>query len=199
MANIVHCQAIRAVPTLPWISSGENVGSGPGDDGTADGILAVSTTTGPFADANFGIRTVPDLRPVITSYPAIMNGPMSFGITIRVTELNVVDTGSTIVIRVPKDPRWSLDGAFNPDLQDIEGVPLNNSAWSYSSDAEYHIFTSEAVIEAGEFSMIGLRALWDAGPTEGVFTLTSQIVGGSGGEVRVDNNVDAEAIEYFEN
>jgi hypothetical protein len=47
--------------------------------------------------------------------------------------------------------------------------------------------------------MIGLRALWDAGPTEGVFTLTSQIVGGSGGEVRVDNNVDAEAIEYFEN
>ena len=37
------------------VSSGENIGSGSGNDGTINGILAVNTNSGSLANANFGI------------------------------------------------------------------------------------------------------------------------------------------------
>jgi hypothetical protein len=79
----------------------------------------------------------------------------------------------------------------------LGSTPLNNSVWSYSSDATNHIFTTSSVIAANSFSTIGFKAKWDAGFTKGIYTLTSQILAGSGGENRIDNNVDAEKIDYF--
>ena len=38
-----------------------------------------------------------------------------------------------------------------------------------------------------------------AGQTQGKYTITSQIIAGSGGENRIDNNVDAEVLDYFIN
>jgi hypothetical protein len=53
------------------------------------------------------------------------------------------------------------------------------------------------VITAGGFSYFGFNARWDSGQTKGVYTITSQIVEGSGGEIRTNNNVDAEKLDYF--
>lgn len=47
--------------TLPagWVSTGENLGSGSGDDGTVDGLLPVTVGDTPVTDANFGIEEPP--------------------------------------------------------------------------------------------------------------------------------------------
>jgi hypothetical protein len=64
-------------------------------------------------------------------------------------------------------------------------------------DATHHIFTTTSVIPAGSFSYFGFNAKWDAGQTRGIYTITSQIDSWSGGENRIDNNVDAEKLDYF--
>jgi hypothetical protein len=55
------------------------------------------------------------------------------------------------------------------------------------------------VIAAASFSTFGFHASWNAGYTAGKYTITSQIVSYSGGEIRIDNNVDAEKLDYFIN
>jgi hypothetical protein len=185
--------------TLPngWISTGEHVGAGPGDDGTVDGQLLVSTTTNGVTEANFGIVRVPDVTPVITAIPNVMHGITNFDITVRTTELNLVNTNGLITIKIPKDTRWVFNGPYDPGAVIIGGTPVNNANWNYSQDAVYHIFTTTVVIPAGGFSTFGFHATFDPGATKGVYTITSQINSYSGGENRIDNNVDAERLDYF--
>ena len=38
-----------------WVSTGENIGAGAGNDGTIDGILSVNTNSGSLSGANFGV------------------------------------------------------------------------------------------------------------------------------------------------
>jgi len=181
----------------PWISTGEHLGAGPGSDGTVDGKLAATTTVGALTEANFGIIRVPDVTPVITAIPNVMNGPTPFNIIVRVTELNVVDTDGLITVRIPKDFRWVRSGPYNPALVNLSGFPLNNADWTYSENATQHIFKSSVVIPAGGFSYFGFSAAWNAGQTQGIYTITSQIDSWSGGEDRIDNNSDAEKLDYF--
>jgi hypothetical protein len=186
--------------TLPieWESTGEHLGAGPGDDGLIDGILLVITTANAgVAEANFGIIKVPDVTPIITVVPNVMHGPTAFYITVRVTELNNVQTEGQIQVLIPIDYRWVLNGPFNQTLTSLGATSLNNDSWVYSTDGTFHIFTTNASIVAEGFSTFGFNATWNAGQTKGYFTATSQIVSGSGGENRIDNNVDAETIDYF--
>ncbi len=44
---------------LNWVSTGENIGASAGSDASADGKLAVTTTSGSVANANFGIDQLP--------------------------------------------------------------------------------------------------------------------------------------------
>jgi hypothetical protein len=76
---------------------------------------------------------------------------------------------------------------------------VKNADWGYSQDGTHHIFTSTVSIPSGSFSNFGFHAKWDAGQTAGVATITSQIVEWSGGENRIDNNVDSEKLDYFIN
>ena len=119
----------------------------------------------------------------------------NFNIIIKVTELLSVSTSGTITVLVPKDSRWNF--TYNPSAIMIGTNPVNNSIWSYSSNAIYHIFTTNSVISGGNFSQFGFSAVWIAGATTGTYTITSQITSYSGGENRVDNNVDAEKLDYF--
>jgi len=198
-ATVQSPGAILMTASLPvnWISTGEHIGAGPGHDGTVDSKLLVTTTTIGVAGANFGIVKIPDVTPIITAVPNVMHGITSFYITVRVTELNIMNTNGLITVRIPKDTRWTLDGPYNPNLTQLGSTTLNNIDWSYSSDATHHVFTSSTVISAGGFSYFGFNAKWDAGATRGVYTITSQIDSWSGGEDRIDNNVDSERLDYF--
>ena len=185
---------------VPWASTGENLGAGPGSDGVPNGILAVSTTTGAVENANFGIVKVCDLTPTITAVPNVMNGPVDFNIRVQVVELYQVDTEGTIVVRVPRDNRWTLRVPYETNLTQLDGFPMENAKWTFSQTGSEYIFTSanpSVIVPAGGFSYLGLKATWNSGQTEGQFTLSVQIVAGSGGEVRFSNNNDAEKLDFF--
>jgi len=139
----------------------------------------------------------PDLSPNITVEPSIMHGVQHFDIIAQVTELVNTPTNGLITVLVPKDIRWVLDGEYEQNATSINGKPVDNSVWTFSSDETYYKFTTLSVIPASSFSKFGIKTIWSAGFTTGAYTLTSQIISGSGGETRIDNNVDAEELVYF--
>jgi uncharacterized repeat protein (TIGR01451 family) len=170
-----------------------------------------ASATGNYTDVNGDPQTVtdsddatvpaviPDVTPIITAIPNVMQGLTEFNLTVRVTELNDIATNGLITVRIPKDVRLSLSSPYDPGLTSLGSTPLNNSVWTFSEDANNYIFTTTSVIEAGGFSTFGFVAEFDPGNTKGVYTLTSQIDSFSGGELRIDNNVDSEKIDYFIN
>ena len=123
---------------------------------------------------------------------------MDFDLIIRITELNNISTDGAITVRLPVDSRWTLDGPFSTALTSISSVTVHNSQWSYDgSDPNYHVFTTNAVISAGSSSAIGIKVKFDPQNARGSYTITSQLQSGSGGEMRVNNNADAEKLDYF--
>jgi len=141
----------------------------------------------------------PDLSPTITTEPNVMHGVTHFDIIIKVSELNNAPTNGTITVFIPIDSRWVLDGGFDQSATMIGSNPVNNSIWTYSTNGTSHVFTTTSVFSPLSIMQFGFHALWSNTATEGVFTITSQIVSGSGGENRDDNNVDAEMLDYFIN
>ncbi|MCF8380852.1 MAG: hypothetical protein K9H49_14865 [Bacteroidales bacterium] len=140
----------------------------------------------------------PDITPTVIITPNISHGITSFNIFVRITELNSIITNGNIVVNIPRDSRWVLNGGYNAGLTILESTPLNNSDWSYSSDATNHIFTSSSPIPGGGFSTIGFSITFNPDINRGIYTITAQIESGGGGEVRVTNNVDSEKLDYFQ-
>lgn len=140
----------------------------------------------------------PDVTPTLQVNPNIMHGITTFNLVVRITELNNVDTDGIITVTIPKDPRWILADGFVTSLTELGGAQLNNSAWSYSEGAVNHIFTTSTIINAGGYLNFGFSVTFDPGSTRGLYTITSQVESGSGGEIRVSNNVDSEKIDYFQ-
>ncbi len=139
-----------------------------------------------------------DITPTLVVSPNIMHGLTAFDLVVRISEVNNVNTSGTITVYIPKDPRWILTDGYNGSLSLLGTVALNNNVWSYSSDANNHIFTSTSVIPARGYTTFGFRVTFNPGSTRGIYTITSQIVSGGGGEVRISNNVDSEKIDYFQ-
>ncbi len=150
-------------------------------------------------EVNVSIINCPaDLTPTLIVSPNIMHGVTGFDLTVKVTELNMMDTEGSITVIIPKDPRWTLPDGYDPSLTALGGTVLNNGNWTHSEDAVNHIFTSNVVIPAGGFSTFGFRVSFDPGSTRGFYSITAQILSGGGGEIRVSNNADSEKIDYFQ-
>ncbi len=140
----------------------------------------------------------PDVTTTLIVNPNIIHGTSGFDLAVKVTELNMVNTNGIMTVHIPKDTRWLIEGGYNPSLTAIGGTSLNNSEWAYSSDDINHIFTSSTAIPQGGFSRFGFRVTFNPDLSRGVYTITSQLVSGAGGEVRVSNNSDSESIDYFQ-
>ncbi|MEZ5047450.1 MAG: Ig-like domain-containing protein [Chitinophagaceae bacterium] len=140
----------------------------------------------------------PDVTPNITITPNVLHGTSTFNTTVRVTELNMVNTNGTITVRIPKDNRVSF--TYNPALTNIGFTTLNNSQWTYDgSNLFFHVFTTTATINAGSFSTFGFTATFNPLNSDGKYTMTSTISSGSGSETRTNNNTDSEAADFFHN
>jgi hypothetical protein len=140
----------------------------------------------------------PDVTPTLIVTPNISHGLTRFEVIVRITELNLINTNANIIVNIPADPRWSLEGAYDPSLLTLDGIDLDNDAWAYSSDAVNHTFTTSSPIPAGGFSTFGFRITFNPDISRGLYTITSHIVSGGGGEVRESNNVDSERLDYFQ-
>jgi hypothetical protein len=141
---------------------------------------------------------LPDLTSTLIVTPNVMNGETSYSILVKVTEVNNAAASGEITVVIPKDSRWSADGAFDPSLDHLEEITVQNREWSCTSgDPDYYIFHFSGTLPAGGQSSFGFKARFIPGNTRGKCTVTSQIVSGSGGENRETNNSDSEAINYF--
>ncbi len=179
----------------------ENLGSEPGCDGSPDGLLFV--TVKPLVnlvDANFGIVKLPDVTISLTASPNVMGGITLFDVVVRIAEINQVNTRGPIVVIIPRDNRWSVSGGFDAGLTQLENTVLQNSIWEFdASDSNYYVFTTVAEIPASGQSALGFRALFDPGNSRGIYTITAQLLSGSGGEYLYLNNSDSEKLDYFSN
>lgn len=191
-----------AVPTLglpsSWTFVGEHLGSGPGSDGTPDGILAIGLVNDPVTSANFGLQPLPDLTLLLYARPSTVYGTKPIALVVDVMEVGGVDSRGLITVRLSKDSGFSL--GFDPTTSLVNNRPVQNSEWSVdaTSDENYYLLTSRRVIAAGETLSIGLVGSLRAGATSGIVTVSGVLVGGSGGETKVTNNTDAEKIDYFQ-
>lgn len=184
---------------LNWINTGENQGSGPGSDGSPDGLLQVIVDLDNNAGAaNFGIVKEQDVTVSLTATPNIMAGNTNFRLLVKITELNKVDTYGEIEVIIPRDTRWALSSGFLTSMTMLGTTPVNNGDWTFDdTDPNFYVFTTDKVIPAGMFSAFGFDAIFTPGNTSGISTITAQIRSGSGGENRVNNNADSEKIDYF--
>lgn len=159
----------------------------------ADGCYSIATEVVVTINA-----CPPDVTPTLIVRPNIMNGPTTFELIVRVTELNGIGTVGPVTVNIPKDQRWLLTDGFVQSLTNLGGTVLNNNIWSYSEDAVNHIFTMTSSVAASGSSTFGFRVTFDPGSARGFYTITAQIVSGAGGEVRGSNNADSEKIDYFQ-
>ena len=188
-------------PSVPsdWANTGEAIGTGVGSDGSADGLLEVTVAGAPVNEANFGIRMVPDLTAVIHTRPTTVYNTTNIMVVVDMVEINNVPTSGLITIKIPKDPRFSL--SMNPGATSVNGRVVQNSAWNFTgpSGGFYTLTTTNVVagnIGTGSLSF-GLSGTLTPGATTGTLTVSAVIVGGSGGEVRIDNDNHTDKIDYF--
>lgn len=157
----------------------------------AAGLSSLTTT------ATMVFTVVPDLTPVIYARPSTVYNTTNMSVVVDVFELLGVPTSGLITVRLTKDPLLPL--VFPPTASSVGGRSVQNSAWSLdSSNPSYYTLTTSSVVAAGDKLSFGLTGQLIPGATTGVLTVSSVILGGSGGEVRVNNNVDADKIDYFQ-
>jgi hypothetical protein len=150
-----------------------------------------STITVPFTAG------VPDLAPIIYALPATQYGTTNFTVVVDVYDLLTTASNGLITVYISKDPLVNL--SFNGASVLVGGRPVQNSIWTFdgTTDPDSYIFTTTQVIAGRGHKSIGLTGVLTPGNTQGTLTISTTIVGGSGGEVRTNNNSDADKIDYF--
>ena len=138
-----------------------------------------------------------DLTLLVQARPSSVYGTTPITMIVNVVEINGAATTAPITVKIPKDPKLTLN--FNPALTTLNGHLVQNNAWSFSGPSGgLYTLTTPNVIAAGEVLSFGLTGSLAPRSTTGVLTASSILMGGSGGEVRLDNNNDADKIDYFQ-
>jgi phosphatidate phosphatase APP1 len=167
-----------------------------GDDPTT-----VTAISGDAIDAgNDGyFPLVPDITPIISFIPGVVNGTAMMAFEIRIQELLDVDTEGLITVVLPKDPRLTF--TWDPAMTNVGGVyDVDNPSWTYDDTfASFHVWTTTEVISGGTNLDIGFIAQYDPENSNGEVTYTATIISNSGGENNTLNNIDAETLVYFNN
>ena len=140
----------------------------------------------------------PDLTPILYARPSSVNGTSNITVVIDVLEINSAVTTKPVTVYISKDDVCLL--TFPPNATMIGGRSVQNGAWDFdATDQGYYKLTTKPnqVIAAGSQLSLGLEGTLTPSSTAGTLTVSSSLVGGSGGEVRVTNNSDADKINYF--
>ena len=205
-------------PGLHTVSVLLGTGTGSFGEATSFGVdrSPLSVAVGDFNEdgkadlvsANAGDNTItvllnctsstPDLTPVLYARPSSTYNTKPISVVVEVYELNGAPTHGPIVVKLNKDPKTSL--TFSAGANSVGGITVNNSAWSFDSDSDedYYILTANQPIAAGDVLAFGLTGSLTPGATSGSLTFTGVLGPGSGGEVLITNNSDADKIDFFQ-
>lgn len=165
-------------------------------------IRVVSTSPAvPAVPSNiFQITTQPptaDLVPIVYARPSTIYGSTTITVVVDVVEVKSVATSGLITVRLSR--RSSLNLNFTANATSVGNQSVQNSEWSFdNTDPNFYVLTSNRIIAGKSKLSFGLTGIFNPGSTSGTLTLSSAIVGGSGGEIIQNNNNDADKVEYFQ-
>ena len=143
------------------------------------------------------VPTQPDLSPLLYARPTLVNGQSPVTVVVDVSELNSIATNGSFTVRVTKDPILNLN--FDASLSSLDGRAVQNSVWRFSdSDPDYYILTTSQPIAPGDQLSFGLSGTLRAGASTGVLTVSATVLPNTLVEGRLNNNVDADKVEYFQ-
>ena len=140
---------------------------------------------------------LPDLTPVFFARPFLLRGTSTFTVVVDVFEINSVPTNRPITVYVTKDP--SINLTFNGALTQLNNKAVQNSVWTFNgtSNSSFYVLTTNQVINGATKLSFGLNGVLTPGESAGTLSITSIVVGSSAVEARINNNSDADKIEYF--
>ncbi|MBD2754866.1 sialate O-acetylesterase [Spirosoma validum] len=160
-------------------------------------VRVVSTSPAvPAVPSNVFQITTADLVPTIYARPTTVYGLTTMTVVVDVLSLKDVATTGPITVKLTRGASIAL--GFTSTDTNVGGRPVQNSQWTLdNTDPSYYVLQTTQTIAPGDKLSFGLTGNINPGSTSGALTLSSVIVGGSGGEVRVDNNADADKINSF--
>lgn len=137
-----------------------------------------------------------DLTLLLFAQPALVYGPTSVNVVVKVHELNGVATPGSVSVRLSEDTMLKL--GFDPAATSVGGKPVQNPLWQFSGPVDgTYTLTSTQPLSAGSVLSVGLSGTLTPGATKGKLSLSATVVDPSGTETQLNNNMDAETIEYF--
>ncbi|GAB4021314.1 beta strand repeat-containing protein [Spirosoma koreense] len=135
-----------------------------------------------------------DLTLVLYARPSTARGNQPITVVVDVFEINGIPTSGPITLKIAKDANLTL--SFDGSLSSVGGQPVQNSQWTFGGlSGGYYTLTSSGVL-SGTSSSVGLTGTLLGGSSTGVVTVSGIVLGG--GEAALDNNTDADKIEYFQ-
>ncbi|WP_191041179.1 Ig-like domain-containing protein [Spirosoma validum] len=142
------------------------------------------------------VNPIPDLSPITYARPTSVYNNSDITVVVDVLELNLVATSGQITVRVTKDPKASL--TFSPTATNVGNRSVQNSAWTFdNSNGNYYILRTNQPVAPGDRLSFGFTGTLAPGATTGVVTVSS-VITGIAGEVKANNNIDADKIDYFQ-
>ncbi|MBD2751929.1 choice-of-anchor Q domain-containing protein [Spirosoma validum] len=139
----------------------------------------------------------PDLTAILYVRPSTVNGSQLTTLVVDVVELNLVTTSGSFSVRVSKDSKASL--SFDPGLTQVDGRSVQNGIWSLdNSNPNYYILTTSQPILAGNKLSFGLTGSLNPGASSGIITVSATVLPSTVVEFRLNNNIDTDKIEYFQ-
>ncbi|MBD2757392.1 choice-of-anchor Q domain-containing protein [Spirosoma validum] len=139
----------------------------------------------------------PDLSPLLYARPTLVYGQSTCTVMVDVVELNSVATSGSFTVRLTKDQLLKL--TFDVNLSSLNGRAVQNSVWRFSdSDPNYYVLTTSQSIAAGEKLSFGLSGSIRPGASTGILTISATVLPDTLVEGRLNNNIDADKIEYFQ-
>ena len=207
-SSIVLTNGASAANVFFQILGAATLGTGSTFKGTivAMGAIVLNTTTlegralstvGAIAVNESSITNIlADLVPVMYTLPSIQYGTTNFSVVVDVFDMLTTATNELITVYITKDPLAVL--SFNSSAVSVGSKIVQNSVWTFDdSNTNFYILRTNEVIEGEGHKSFGLTGVMTPGNTQGTLTVSTTIMAGSGGEVNISNNSDADKIDYF--
>ncbi|GAB4031896.1 ice-binding family protein [Spirosoma jeollabukense] len=211
-SSIVLTNGATAANVFFQILGAATLGTGSTFKGTiiAEGAIVLNTTTlegralstvgaitvNESSITNVAVPLTADLVPIMYTLPTIQYGTTNFTVVVDVFDILSTATNNLITVYVTKDPLVVL--SLNSSSVFVGNKTVQNDIWTFNdSNDNFYILTTNEVIAGGSRKSFGLTGVLTPGNTQGALTVSTTIMAGSGGEVNINNNSDADKIEYF--
>ncbi|GAB4018107.1 hypothetical protein GCM10028773_16730 [Spirosoma koreense] len=158
--------------------------------------LVATNACNSVSSTAFGLTVIAsDLTPVLYARPTVLNGNALMTVVVDVFEVGGVPSTGPIRLKISQDSKLSL--SLPSSATSVGGRPVNNSVWQLSGpQGGYYTLTTSQTVEADKLLSVGLEGLFQPGATSGKLVVSATLL--MDNEQQMDNNSDADKIDYFQ-